>query len=96
MYYTYKQESGESNTKHLRDFKSIVSAVKHLGGILLSDEISIKIEKEVVNKSNVVNKTDMEYKIIVKKKMMGVAFLKRADKQRYSKLMTNIRDQHSF
>ena len=28
--------------------------------------------------------------------MMGVAFLKRADQQRYSKLMTSIRDQHSF
>ena len=32
MYYAYKQEPGESNAKHLRNFKSIVAAVEHLGG----------------------------------------------------------------
>ena len=31
MYYAYKQENGESNAKHLKNFKSIVSAVEHLG-----------------------------------------------------------------
>ena len=31
VYYAYKQDPGESNAKHLRNFKSIVDAVEHLG-----------------------------------------------------------------
>ena len=32
VYHKYKQEDGEANAKHLRNFKSIVAAVEHLGG----------------------------------------------------------------
>ena len=45
MYYSYKQESGESNAKHLRSFKSIVAAIEHLGGAMFSDEVLIKMEE---------------------------------------------------
>ena len=41
MYYSYRQEEGERNAKHLRDFKSIVSAIEHLGGSMFSDEALI-------------------------------------------------------
>ena len=38
----------------------------------------------------------MRYKKVVKDKTMGVAFIKRVGQQRYAKLVTSIRDQHSF
>ena len=46
MYYSYRQEAGESNAKHLRNFKSIVSAIEHLGGTMFSDEMLVTLEKE--------------------------------------------------
>ena len=46
LYYEYKQEVGETNAKHLRNLKIIVSAVEHLGGTMFSDENLIKIERE--------------------------------------------------
>jgi len=91
MYYTYKQENGESNAKQLRNFKSIVSVIEYLGGTSFSDKKLIKVKKEMNTKLHAMNKTDTEYTIVVKKKMLGVAFLKRAFQQRYSKIMTSIR-----
>ena len=96
MYYDYRQENGESNTKHLKNFKNIVSAVDHLGGTMFSDGLLVKTEKEKDKNNGLPIKTDAEYSLIAKEKMLGVAFLKRADQQRYGKLMTSIRDQHSF
>ena len=92
MYYAYMQENGESNAKHLKNFKSIVAAVEHLGGTMFSDGVLIKTEKEKDKSNSQPIKSDAEYSLIVKEKMLGVAFLKRADQQRYSKLMTSIRD----
>ena len=96
MYYDYRQENGESNTKHLKNFKNIVSAVDHLGGTMFSDGLLVKTEKEKDKNNGLPIKTDAEYSLIVNEKILGVAFLKRADQQRYSKLMTSIRDQHLF
>ena len=45
LYYEYKHDVWETNTKHLRNFKSIVSAVEHLGGTMFSDKNLIKIEQ---------------------------------------------------
>ena len=45
MWYTYKQEIGESNAKHLRNIKSKVLAVENLGGTTFSNETLIKIEE---------------------------------------------------
>ena len=96
MYHAYKQENGESNARHFRNFKSIVSVIEHLGGTILSDGSLIKVEKERDDKNGLSVKTNTEYKLIVKEKMLGVAFLKRSDQKRYGKLMTSIRDQHLF
>ena len=96
LYYNYRQDKDESNTKHLRNFKSIVEAIKHLGGTMFVDKSLIDYEKELDNKNySVINRTDVELKAHVREKLMAVAFLKRA-KYDYKKLMTTIRDQHTF
>ena len=94
MYYAYKQEPGESNAKHLRNFKSIVAAVEHLGGAMFADDALITLKEKIDSKAGENTKTRAYYKNIVKDKMMGVAFTKRADQLRYAKLITSIRDQH--
>ena len=78
LYYEYKQEVGETNAKHLRNLKIIVSAVEDLGGTMFLDENLINIER---NKNEDVGKTtqdDDHYKAVVKGKMLGVVFLKRS------------------
>ena len=84
MYYAYKQEPGESNAKHLRNFKSIVAAVEHLGGAMFADDALITLEEKLDSSSGESTKTRAHYKKVVKDKMMGVAFFKRADQQRYA------------
>ena len=96
LYYSYKQEDGESNAKHLRNFKSIVLAVEHLGGSMFADDALVNLEKEKDVKEGVAARQEEEYRGIVRGKMLGVAFLKRANQHKYNKLMTSIRDQHSF
>jgi len=78
MYYEYKQEVRETNAKHLRNFKSIVSAVEHLGGTMFSDEKLIKIERKKDEYTGKTSQDDDHYKAVVKGKMLRVAFLKRS------------------
>ena len=56
----------------------------------------VTLEENMDTKSGGPAKSKAHYKKVVKGKMMGVAFVKRADQQRYAKLITSIRDQHSF
>ena len=77
LYYNYRQEHDESNTKHLRNFKSIVEAIEHLGGTMFVDKSLIDYEKELDNKNpSVINRNDEELKAHVREKLMAVAFLK--------------------
>ena len=82
----------ERNAKHLRNFKSIMTAVEHLGGEMFADNALITLEQNLDTKSGGATKTTEYYKKLVKDKMMGTAFIKRADKQKYAKLITSIRD----
>ena len=74
LYYVYRQEEGESNAKHLRNFKSIVAAVEHLGGSMFADDATVNLEREKDLKKGNAKKKDEEYKGIVRGKMLGVAF----------------------
>ena len=96
LYYSYMQETNESNAKQLRNFKSVVSAVEHLGGTMFADTMLTKMEKEKDDKEGVKRKTDAVYKLIIKGKHLGVAFVKRADKERYRRITKSIRDHHAF
>jgi hypothetical protein len=95
-YYKYKQEDRETNAKHLRNFKSIVAAVEHLGGSMFPYEELIEMEREKDIEKGLTGKSDVDYKKVVRDKMLGVAFIKRANDKVYTKLITSICDQHSF
>ena len=96
VYYAYKQEKGESNAKHPQNFKSIVATIEHLGGEMFTDTTLANLERQKGEKEGESNEDDDYYKKLFKGKMMGVAFLKWAHQETYGKLMTSIRDQHSF
>ena len=93
LYYEYKQEVGETNAKHLRNLKIIVSAVEHIGGTMFSDENLIKIERKKDEDAGKTSQDDDHYKAVVRGKMLRVAFLKRSS---CAQTMTSIRDQNSF
>ena len=77
LYYNHRQEHDESNTKHLRNFRSIVEAIEHLGGTVFVDKSLIHYEKELDNKNpSTINRNDEELKAYISEKLMAVAFLK--------------------
>ena len=49
MYYKYKQEKNEieSNAKHLKNFKSLVEAIEHLGGEMFTDNELLEHKKKI-------------------------------------------------
>ena len=55
-----------------------------------------KMEKEKDALKEVPEKNEKDYLKLVRDKMMGIAFLKRSNDKRYGRLITSIRDQHSF
>ena len=71
LYYAYRQEEGESNAKHLRSFKSIVSTIEHLGGSMFSDEVIIELEREKDRKKGNDENDEEDYKNIVREKCWG-------------------------
>ena len=56
----------------------------------------VKMEREKDIEKGLTGKSDVEYKKVVQDKMIGVVFIKRANDKVYTKLITSIRDQHSF
>ena len=96
LYHKYKQEDGETNAKRICNFKSTVASVEYLRGSMLPYEGLIKMERDKDNKKGVSERMDEEYRKEVRDKMLGIAFIKRANDKVYSKLITSICDQHSF
>ena len=56
----------------------------------------VKIEREKDVEKGLTGKSDVDYKKVVREKMLGIVFIKRANDKVYTKLITSIRDQHSF
>lgn len=44
--YLYNQEDRESNAKHLCNFKSIVSAIEHLGVAIFADGALVSLDRK--------------------------------------------------
>ena len=94
VYYKYKQDKHESNAKHLKKIKSIVETVEYLGGVLFTDPSLRKHECEI-DKVAGVSRADEAKMTSVKEKSMSIGYLKRT-KDEHNKLITTIRDQHTF
>ena len=97
IFYTYRQEDNESNAKHLKNFKSIVEAIDHLGGSMFMDKALLDYERDQDDRNpTTLSRSEEELSMAVRERMMGVVFIKRASKAKYGKLMNKIRDQHAF
>ena len=97
IFYAYRKEENESNAKYLKNFKSIVEAIDHLGGSKFTDKALFPYEMDQDGKNPVtINRSDEELTKAIRDMMMGVVFIKRASKEKYGKLLNTIRDQHSF
>ena len=44
LFYTYFQEENESNARHLKNFKSIVEVIEHLGVNIFADKTLVEHE----------------------------------------------------
>ena len=95
-YYMYIQEENKRSLKYLRNFKIIVKAVEHLGGAMFTDDVLVKYEKKEDERVGNTTKRNNKHAKIAKEKMMGLAFIKSAKQNIYSKLMRSIRYQHSL
>ena len=96
LYYAYKQGEDETNDKHLKNFKNLVEVIEHFGGDIFQDQALIKHEMAKDKEQGLSPKTNSEYDLIVRNKMMAIGFLKRANTRKYEILMSNIRDQFAF
>jgi hypothetical protein len=100
-FYLYKQGDEEPNAKHLQNFKTMVEVIEHFGGNIFRDDALIAIEKEKDIKAGSIpllgeKELQVHYQKKVRDKMMGTAFLKRANGKRYDPFLLSIRDQFAF
>ena len=96
MYYNYKQNDEDTNAKHLKHFKNLVAIVEYYGGDLFIDKALVDHEKKFdINLGNN-PKAEEDYETIVRDKIMVVGLLKKVNRRKFHKLITNIHDQFAF
>ena len=96
MCYNYKKNNEDTDAKHLHFFLNLVAIVEYYGGDLFIDKALVNHEKKSdINLGNN-PKTEEDYETIVRDKVMTVGLLKRANKRKFHKLITNIHDQFAF
>ena len=91
-YFSYYQEYHESNIKHVKSTKDLVATIEHYGGGVCDDEGIINYKKK--NDGNVT--TSKNYAAVVRAKLLGCAVIKRANPERYSDVLKDLRKQHSY
>ena len=89
--YTYFQQLDELNTKHIKNIKDLVATIEHYGGSICEDPGLLAHEKEESP-----SKTDKEIKVIVRGRVLGCMCIKRANAERFKKLLKNLRTQYSY
>ena len=94
--FQYQQSEDESLADHMRNFKALCSTVDYHGGDVFFDKEMVEKEIREDIKKNIKTIARDEYRVRVTERAKAVAFIKSANKKRYGKLMTTIREQHSF
>ena len=74
----------------------MVAIVEHYGGDIFFDLSLIKHEKRSDKEKGVNEKTDQEYRQLVRDKKMAMAFLLSANKKIYGSLLDKLSDSYSF
>ena len=91
-FYSYYQNEDDSIATHLKNFKTMVAVVEHYGGDVFFDIGLIRHEKSSDKKKGADEKTDKEYRQIVRDRKMAMAFLLSANKKIYGSLLDKLSD----
>ena len=92
----YQQSENDSLVDHMRNFKDLVNSVEYHGGDIFFDKDMMQKEMKEDIKNNIAEATTEEYITRTTEKTKAVAFIKSANRKWYGRLLSSIRDQHSF
>ena len=70
--------------------------IEHLRGAIFAYDALVLHKQKKDDEKFIKHKSDGEYREIVREKMMVVVLMKRSNTTKFTKLFTNIYDQHSF
>ena len=77
----------------MKTLKNIVDVIEFYGGSISDDPALITYEKEIDAKHNVSGISDIDYAHRVRNKMLAIGALRRADKNIYSHIHHDMRNQ---
>ena len=86
-YYTYFQQTEDSNTKHVEAIKDLVATIEHYGGSVCDNAGLMKYERKKDGGARI----NEIYKKIVRAKTFGCVIIKQANADRYKMLLKDIR-----
>ena len=95
-FYRYQQADDDTLADHMRNFKDLCQTIEYHGGDIFFDKDMIEYEVEDDTKNNVKKASPKEYRTRIIEKAKAVAFIKSANRKSYGKLLSSIREQHSF
>ena len=94
-YYLYYQGLKTSNTQHVKNLQDMVEVIEYHGGSVTDDQALAKFEESLETHLPIYQRSSEEtLKKRARDKMLGVALIRRADRGRYGKLMTDLKDQY--
>ena len=96
-YYLYFQGPKTSNTQHVKNLQEMVDIIEYHGGSVTDDNALVEYERKLEDGLPIYEKSSNQaLKQRAKDKMLGVALIRRADRGRYAKLMTDLKDQYTL
>ena len=96
-YYLYYQSPQTSNAQHVNNLQDMVDIIEYHGGSVTEDKALFEHEKKLETNLLTREKSSEEtLKQRARDKMLSVALTRRADRGRYSKLMTDLKDQYTL
>ena len=89
----YYQSPLASNVQHVKNLQDMVDIIEYHGGSVTEDRALFEHEKKLEANLPTTEKSSEEtLKQRTRDKMLGVALIRRTDRGRYSKLMTELKD----
>ena len=96
-YYLYYQSPQPSNAQHVKNLQDMVDIIEYHGGSVTEDKALFEHKKKAEANLPTAEKSSEEaLKQRAREKVLGVVLIRRADMGRYSKLMTDLKDQYTL
>jgi hypothetical protein len=94
-FYVYRQGPEETNATYMSKFKNSIDVIEHYGGNIGDDKVLVTEELRKTGATDMVATEEEKKQAIktAKSKAHAMAFLKRADRNRYGALITDLENQ---